>query len=729
MDDMIFPDNNLTDFPISVKSNLMKLAKNYSKKDFLKYHQFIIYHYLIKNHNSRGLLLFHEMGMGKSITAAALAEFYRKHDPSRKIIVLLSKSLQDNFKKNIVKFISEIKDESIKDGSKLSPNEIDVIIREKYKFVSLNASNMYTQMTNVNKTTDELILEKQLKEFSEIVENDDFLENSLLIIDEFHNVSNSITNGSYNAIRLYDTIMKTKNIKLLFLSGTPIINNPFELVPTFNMLNGLISTEFSKMGNSDTLIPLFPELKKDFDIYFVDGIKNKIKNADKFKNRIFGLVSYYGDMYFGNRTKENFPKLFTIKVEFVCMSSSQYFAYNMAREFEMDESSSKGKNIVKAERFSSKGSESSSYRVKSRQISNYLIPEYALGPVRGKKARQKFVDKIKTDDLKNMSVYSPKFKKIIDNIKLHKDQLGLIYSEFVSGEGIAIFARILDSIGYKSWNSNQIDADSINAFDITLSKKSKDTNHKYPVYATITGDVSFEDRTKLINIFNSDKNINGRKILLLLISKTGAEGLDLKNVRHVHLIEPYWNYARLSQIIARAARFKSHDSLPLKERTVTPYIYLSDYPKDIIEKKKKTMTTDVQLYTDSVKNKKLINEFFIALAESSIDCSLHSENFTKDISDRIKCKLCSPNNVKLYNPILAKQIILPNPCQELKESEIKVKSITISGSDEKFMYNKTSDNNFHIYKFDKNINGYTILDSSYPLYPDIMIKLLKLSKL
>jgi hypothetical protein len=723
MDDMIFPNNNLTDFPVSVKNNLMELAKQYSKKDFLKYHQFIVYNYLIKNYKSRGLLLFHEMGMGKSITSVALAEFYRKHDPSRKIVVLLSKSLQDNFKKNIVKFISEIKDEGITNGSKLSPNEIDTIIREKYKFVSLNASNMYTQMTNINKTTDELILEKQLKEFSEVVETDNFLENSLLIIDEFHNVSNSITNGSYNAIRLYDTIMKTKNIKLLFLSGTPVINNPFELVPTFNMLNGLINTESNKMGNTNTLIPLFPELKKDFDMYFVDTINNKIKNADKFKNRIIGLVSYYGNMYFGNTTKEHFPKLSTIKVELVFMSPKQYSAYDMARESERDESTSKGNNTIRAERFSSKGSDSSSYRVKSRQISNYLIPEYALGPVRGKKARQKFIDKIKLDDLKNMTIYSPKFKKIIDNIKLHANQLGLIYSEFVSGEGIAIFARILDSLGYKSWNGKQKINDSLDAFDI---KKSNNVATTYLSYATITGDISFEDRTKIINVFNSDKNINGKKILLLLISKTGAEGLDLKNVRHVHLIEPYWNYARLSQIIARAARFKSHEALPLKSRTVTPYIYLSDYPKDLIKKKKTDLTTDIQLYTDSVKNKKLINEFFITLAESSVDCSLHAVNFTKDISDKINCKLCSPNNVKLYNPIISKQIILPNPCQELKEIELNVKSISILGSDEKFVYNKTSDNNFQIYKFDKAINGYSILDSSYPLYPDILIKLLKL---
>lgn len=711
---MLFPDNNLTNFPVSVKNNLLNLSEQYNKKDYLKYHQFIVYQYLIKNPKSRGLLIFHEMGMGKSITAVALAEFYRKHEPEKKIIVLLPKSLQNNLKKNIEKYITE----NDNDSDKLSSTEIDNIIDEKYKFISLNASNMFRQMTNINKTIDELELEKQLKEFTDIIEKEDFLENSMLIIDEFHNISNAITNGSYNAIRLYDTIMKTKNIKLLFLSGTPIVNSPFELVPAFNMLNGL-QTE------SNQSITLFPELKKDFDAFFVDNTKNKIKNSEKFKNRIFGLVSYYGDMYFGNKTKEDFPKVFPIKVEKVFMSPEQYSAYNMIRDFEKEESMLKEKHSIKVDRFSSKEGISSSYRVKSRQISNYLIPDYALGPLHGKKARKKDISKISNSDLRNMDVFSPKFKKIIENIKNHKKQLGLVYSEFVSGEGIAIFARILDISGYDCWNTIKSKNNDLDAFGLKQKYTKEILNNKL-TYAFITGDVSFEDRNEIINIFNENENKYGEKISLLLISKTGAEGLDLKNIRHVHLMEPYWNYARLLQIIARAARFKSHIELPLKDRTVHPYIYLSDYPKEIDEKKKTELTTDVQLYTDSVNNKKLINEFYIALAEASIDCSVHSIKFSKDVSSKIKCKLCSPNNVKLYNPILSKQILLPDPCQELKEGVIKAKSISVPGSDEKFVYNKTSDGNFHIYKYDKTIRGYTLLDISEPVYSDIMIKLLKI---
>ena len=49
--------------------------------------------YLINNNKARGILLYHEMGMGKSISAVALAEYYRKHDPDKNIVILLSKAL------------------------------------------------------------------------------------------------------------------------------------------------------------------------------------------------------------------------------------------------------------------------------------------------------------------------------------------------------------------------------------------------------------------------------------------------------------------------------------------------------------------------------------------------------------------------------------------------------------------------------------------------------------
>ena len=63
--------------------------------------------------------------------------------------------------------------------------------------------------------------------------------------------------------------------------------------------------------------------------------------------------------------------------------------------------------------------------------------------------------------------------------------------------------------------------------------------------------------------------INGGHVNVLLLSRAGAEGLDLKCIRHVILLEPHFHNERLHQVIGRAVRYLSHDTLPPKERNVT----------------------------------------------------------------------------------------------------------------------------------------------------------------
>lgn len=93
-----------------------------------------------------------------------------------------------------------------------------------------------------------------------------------------------------------------------------------------------------------------------------------------------------------------------------------------------------------------------------------------------------------------------------------------------------------------------------------------------------------EDATNaLMSIFNGDadelmssalndwKNISKQispGFGVMLISKSGAEGLNTKNVRQVHIMEPFWHANRIDQVIGRARRAHSHDSLPQDDRSV-----------------------------------------------------------------------------------------------------------------------------------------------------------------
>ena len=95
------------------------------------------------------------------------------------------------------------------------------MINKKYKFVHLDGLN-----------------ERRLESMIE----SKFLDNKLLIIDEVHNLTNAMAKA-YPGIRgrkLKELIMDAFNLKIVFLSGTPMINNLFEAGQLFNLLRGYI---------------------------------------------------------------------------------------------------------------------------------------------------------------------------------------------------------------------------------------------------------------------------------------------------------------------------------------------------------------------------------------------------------------------------------------------------------------------------------------------------------
>ena len=111
------------------------------------------------------------------------------------------------------------------------------------------------------------------------------------------------------------------------------------------------------------------------------------------------------------------------------------------------------------------------------------------------------------------------------------------------------------------------------------------------------------------------KNKYGEFVKVVIISKAGSEGLDFKNIRQVHILEPYWNEVRIEQVIGRALRFCQHQDLPLEERKVDIFRYkmvrLNNKP-----------TADVKIEGIARKKNNLLLSFIDAVKEAAIDCEL-----------------------------------------------------------------------------------------------------------
>ena len=251
-----------------------------------------------------------------------------------------------------------------------------------------------------------------------------------------------------------------------------------------------------------------------------------------------------------------------------------------------------------------------------------------------------------------LSQYSPKMLEMLNNIKNPNNKgLHLLYSNFVTMEGIGIFQEVLNANGFQE-------------FKIKRESGGWVLDYKHDermCYALYTGKEDTEVREIMRNVFNGEwenlpdkialelrkikeNNLYGEIVKIFMITAAGAEGINLKNTRYVHITEPYWHNVRLEQVIGRARRINSHMALPVELRTVQVFLYLSvmseEHKKDekfkeiqindLSKIKENTpVTTDEYLYEISQMKQKINNQFLRVVKETAMDCQLYVQKHNK----------------------------------------------------------------------------------------------------
>lgn len=308
-----------------------------------------------------------------------------------------------------------------------------------------------------------------------------------------------------------------------------------------------------------------------------------------------------------------------------------------------------------------------------------------------------------------LQIYSPKFLSILEKINDETKQgLHLIYSQFRSVEGIGIFKMVLEYNGYVQFKIRKNES-GIWLVDIPEEDKTK------PKFALYTGTETSEEKEIIRNIFNnnwnfvpsnitryvksiSENNLYGDIIKVLIISASGAEGIDLKNVRFVHLMESYWHPVRIEQVIGRARRICSHKDLPLEMQTVEVFLYLMTFTEEqlrgdiAIELKlkdrskidtKKVVTSDETLYEISVIKENVTMQLLKCIKEASIDCALNIGG-----KENIQCfSFGNPNKESFsITPSLEKETLDTEAMINKREIKWKAQEVDIQGK--KYVINK-----------------------------------------
>jgi superfamily II DNA or RNA helicase len=331
------------------------------------------------------------------------------------------------------------------------------------------------------------------------------------------------------------------------------------------------------------LLPLPKKLPTGIDFYnkYVREHNNNfnMKNISLFKDRIKGFVSYYK-----GAPKYTYPAV-KIKIVKCEMQGFQLKMYKSVVALRAEEEFS------------------SSFYIGARLISNIAFPNGKLDDDNSLMPRHM--------ELERLQYYSIKFYHILLKLKKAKGPV-FIYSNFKENGGIKSIIKVLEYHGYQNY------------LEHGPGKKR---------FAIWSGDQNDTEKREIRTIFNLPENKNASQIKIILGSPSIKEGVSLFRVRHVHIIEPYWNMSRMDQVIGRAVRFCSHKDLDEDERNVKVYIYLAIIKSD---DNKDVGTIDQKIFHIAITKQKLIKQFERAMKEAAVDCHLF-KNGNSENGDFILC--------------------------------------------------------------------------------------------
>lgn len=234
----------------------------------------------------------------------------------------------------------------------------------------------------------------------------------------------------------------------------------------------------------------------------------------------------------------------------------------------------------------------------------------------------------------NIGRYSAKIKHITDKVMVSEGII-LIYSQYIDG-GVVPIALALEELGFTRYsvaggNSSLFRSKPTQNIDSITMLPQRRHQAEYPDrafrparYSVITGDPTISpDNLHELKALTSENNTNGENVKVVIISVAGSEGLDFKNIRQVHILEPWYNMNLLEQIIGRAIRNCSHKRLPFSRRNVELYLYGTDLSNPEIE------AIDLYLYRLSEFKAVKIGVVSRVLRTSAVDCLLNIQHNTQ----------------------------------------------------------------------------------------------------
>ena len=645
-------------------------------------HQIFMSRFLSGHTPYQSILLMHEPGTGKTCTSvAAIESIRREHSDIQGALVMMSgEGLINNYKNEVV-FVCTNGTYLPKDYHRLNKRQRQIRITKSLdKFYEFKTYEKFSSL-----------LQDDWKWNEEYIKNT--YSNKIIVLDEVHNLRQhdpnlkqvfqnikkleeknekmssdqlriyNLLSEKYNAenpddVKLDPSVIKevqsilalkrytsiyrflhiVTNCKILLLSGTPMRDQPTELIDIMNLI--------------------LPQKLEVNDYFENNSLIENMKVA--LKNKLRGHVSYLKAMQSDIRKEYMVNPEYEIPLENISlyglkMSPFQTKYYNQAKQKDQGAFDDKKRRV--------------GVYSNTRQANLFVFPNGTYGSEGYKNfleykniVREAIVSGL-TDDMtihikrqhmiERLREYSCKYAECIQKIIEKPRETHFIYTEFVKGSGALVFKAILDLFGFsqakvsvKEDDRQPFMGDEDDEDDDEKEKEKEREREKEEKedlenmgkklrYAILTTETSSpKEIVALAKLFNRDENKDGEYIQIIIGSSVVSEGFTLKNVQHVHILTPDWNFSSLDQIIARSFRLFSHNALlrayPDRDIRVKIYLYCAfpssqDSQDSQDSQNMSSRSIDYHMFKISRDKDRTIKEVERVLKEVSVDCYLNKE--------------------------------------------------------------------------------------------------------
>jgi hypothetical protein len=427
---------------------------------------------------------------------------------------------------------------------------------------------------------------------------DDYFGDSLFIIDEAHNIKEDPGDATFSHV--LDLITQHTTIKLLMMTATPIFNSCKDFVYLANILNKNDKRPYIEdpkliFDDDDNFLPGGEQVLMQHLHGYVSYVKGE--NPYTFPYRIYPAIKYKHPTETAVKGTD-FYKIQHLKIYPIQLSAYQEKVYlaNILVEEDLLKKYSLASNLLLM-----------TYPNDKTHIDDVMDVDMKTFTCTYKDSIHFFND---------LQQYSSKLYALQENIKKSHGII-LIYTRYIK-DGIFPVAIALETIGYNNFSGANICTN--------LQKPSE--RGKY----VILNPSIQKSNTSIISVINNKLNKNGDNIKVVIITDATSEGVDFKNIRQIHILDPWWNLNQIEQIIGRAVRLRSHKDLELQFRNTEIFLYTALLAS-------KLESFDYYLYRGAEKKAINIGKVTRLLKSIAIDCNLNSsQTQSNQMLNHIKIK-------------------------------------------------------------------------------------------